>query len=210
MWAMAIVLGIATLALVVISRPVIALLVGIACFAQVVALLATPRGRAVVTVLLTDVVDSTRAVSDLGDAAWQQLFDRHAAAARREFKRVPAAVVKDLGDGFLAAFPILIAPPGRVVVAALRLAAEAADAGMPTGTGIHAGECALTREDVRGLAVHVAARLMESAAPGQVLISGTVRELLGGTDLQLASVGEREFKGLGEPVRVYAVSRGGS
>lgn len=206
MVSMAVVLGAAAIWLLIAGRPVLALIASVAAVAQVIAAVTAARGRALVTVLFIDVVNSTHTVTELGDVAWQEKFGQYTAIVRRELNRVPAAFIKDLGDGFLAVFPIVVASPGRVVAAAVRVASAASGEGLMTRTGIHAGECSLTRRDARGLAVHAAARLLDAAEPGQVVISGAVRELLGGTDLGVKSLGERQFKGLSEPMRVYLVS----
>jgi len=203
---MAIAFACAAVVLAVLGAAVLAVIAGLVMLTQIAAMLVAPQGRGVATILVIDVVGSTAAISAAGDAAWDVRYGAFASAARRELGRVPAVVVKDLGDGLLAAFPLVVSSPAKVVDAARRLQREAAERGISLRAGIHAGECSLSRRDVRGLAVHVASRVASSAEPGQVLLSAPVRELVAGSDVALESLGERAFKGVTDPMRVYAVA----
>ena len=159
--------------------------------------------RVLATVLFTDIVGSTERAAELGDAAWRELLARHDAIVEAEVARHRGRVVKSLGDGTMAIFD----GPSRAVGCALALGEGLATLGLPIRAGLHTGECELLADgDVGGIAVHIAARISGLAAGGEVLVSGTVRDLSVGSPFELSSRGEQSLKGVAEPWRVYAAS----
>ena len=155
-----------------------------------------PRGpetdRVLATVLFTDIAGSTERAAELGDRRWRELLDRHDTTARREVGANDGCVVKSTGDGILASFD----SPSRAVRAAQALIAAARPLGVEIRAGVHTGEIERRGDDVAGLAVHVAARVMALAAPSELLASSTVRDLVLGGDFRFDDRGERALKGV--------------
>jgi class 3 adenylate cyclase len=148
--------------------------------------------RILATVLFTDLVDSTALAAGVGDQAWTRLLTRHLDRARASVSAHDGWTVKSTGDGLLAVF----AGPGEGVRCARQIAAESSSLGLGVRTGLHSGEIERTADDVAGLAVHLAARIMAKAGAGEVLVSRTVRDLVIGSELAFAERGEYELKGL--------------
>jgi class 3 adenylate cyclase len=188
------------------GMPILAAIAAVVAVAQVVAFVTTAAGRSQVTIVFTDIARSTELLSEIGDRAWQRTFDQHATAARHELVGARAAFVKDLGDGFLAAIPIAAGSPGRAVNAVLRIIEEAAHTGLDVRAGIHTGECGLQRADVRGLAVHIAARVMSVAEPGQLVVTSAVRDHVDDAAASFRDLGERQLTGVRGTVHLYAVT----
>lgn len=164
------------------------------------------RGRHVVsTVLFTDIVDSTRTASRLGDVAWRTLVAEHNNRVRREIERFRGREVKTTGDGLLVLFDSAAAG----IRAGLGMAAAMAELGLEIRVGLHSGEVELAASDVRGIAVHAAARVMSAAGAGEVLLSRTTRDLATGSGLAFVSRGTPELKGISEPLELFAVVPGG-
>jgi class 3 adenylate cyclase len=159
------------------------------------------RPRVLATVLFTDVVGSTERAVALGDAAWAELMASHDALVRRYVASFRGAVVKTTGDGVLATFD----GPGRAIECATELSAAMPALGLHIRAGLHTGEIELVDSDVRGIAVHVAARIMALAAPDEVLVSGTVPPLLLGSGLRFEDRGRHALKGVPEPWSVFRV-----
>jgi class 3 adenylate cyclase len=160
--------------------------------------------RVLATVLFTDIVGSTRLAGELGDARWRALLDRHDAVLDRAVALHRGRVVKSLGDGALALFD----GPSRAIACAVALREELRGLGLEMRAGLHTGECELlAREDVGGIAVHIGARICALAAGGEILTSGTVRDLSVGSAFTLCDRGEHVLKGIPEPWRVFAVDR---
>jgi class 3 adenylate cyclase len=136
----------------------------------------TAPTRVLATVLFTDIVGSTEQASRLGDRRWRELLDVHDELARRLVEEFGGQLVKTTGDGILATFD----GPGRAVRCAAALGDELAGIGVQLRAGLHAGEVELRDGDVGGIAVHIAARVMAAAQPGEVLTSRTVRDLVAG------------------------------
>jgi class 3 adenylate cyclase len=157
--------------------------------------------RVLTTVLFTDIVESTRTASRLGDRVWIDLLNGYLARAAEEVRRYQGRLVKTTGDGLLATFD----GPTRAVRCATSLRDLAQSSGFEIRAGLHTGECLLTDGDVQGIAVHIAARVAESAAQGEVLVSSTVRDLSVGSEIAFVGRGEQVFRGVNEPWRVYAV-----
>jgi class 3 adenylate cyclase len=162
---------------------------------------AVPVDRVLKTVLFTDIVDSTaRAVAE-GDKRWHELLDAHDAAIRRELGRFRGEEVKTTGDGFLAAFD----GPGRAINCALSIAESSRELGLQIRAGVHSGECELRGDDLAGIAVHIGARVASLAGPGQVLVTGTVRDLVNGSGIHFVDRGRYELKGVPGEWEVLAV-----
>ena len=129
------------------------------------------NARALLTVMFTDIVDSTRRAAALGDAQWRDLLARHDAVVRKELARYGGREVKSMGDGFLITFA---STPSAALRCAVAVADAASEIGVEVRVGIHTGECELIGEDVGGMAVHIASRVNGLAAPGEVLVSSAV------------------------------------
>lgn len=158
--------------------------------------------RILATVMFTDIVDSTERARRIGDAAWRRVLDEHDAILRRLVENHRGRVVKTTGDGVLAIFD----GPGRAIRCALALEPALARLQISTRAGLHTGEVIERGDDVAGIAVNAAARVMSEAAPGEVLVSRVVADLVAGSGVQFDERGETELKGLPGPWRLYAAS----
>jgi class 3 adenylate cyclase len=161
---------------------------------------AAPTLRLLATVLFTDIVASTERAREVGDRRWRELLDAHDGTARRLVAGEGGRLVKSTGDGILATFD----GPGRAIRCALALRAELEDAGVQIRAGLHTGEIEARDDDVGGIAVHIAARVMAAAAPGEVLVSRTVRDLVAGSGITLQDRGTHTLKGLDDPWQLFA------
>ena len=151
-----------------------------------------PADTEMSTVVFTDIVDSTSILHDVGDQHWGRLLDRYLAGCRAAVADLDGVFVKETGDGMLAHFE----RPSAAVRCALA-ARESADAlGLRTRAGVHIGEVEPRADDISGLAVHFAARVMAAAPPGEVLVSRPVRDVTAGALLRFDDHGEHELKGL--------------
>jgi class 3 adenylate cyclase len=159
--------------------------------------------RVLATVLFTDIVGSTQRAAMLGDRRWRELLGVHDELAGRVVQEFGGRLVKTTGDGILATFD----GPGRAIHAAAALAEELASVGVQLRAGVHTGEVELRDGDVAGIAVHVAARVMAAAQPGEVLVSRTVRDLVTGSDIALHDRGTRPLKGLAGSWQLFSVVR---
>ena len=157
--------------------------------------------RALATILFTDIVGSTERASELGDSAWRQLLERHDQAVREEVANHAGRVVKSLGDGTLSVFD----GPARAIRCAEAIRAGLEGLNIPVRAGVHTGECELIGEDVAGLAVHIGARVGALANAGEILVSGTVADLVVGSGLRFTDRGEHELKGIPGHWRLLAV-----
>lgn len=157
--------------------------------------------RVVATLLMTDIVDSTARALELGDGRWRDLLARHDNLVRAQLDRFRGREVTTTGDGFLAVFD----GAERAIHAAQAIGAALSGIGVEVRAGVHSGEVELEGGNVRGLTVHIAARIMALAGPGEVLASWATRELLSGAPIDFADRGLHELKGLSERRRVYAV-----
>lgn len=160
--------------------------------------------RTLATILFTDIVDSTAMLARVGDTAWRRILLDHNDLMRSELDRFRGREIVTTGDGFLALFD--------GAARAVRCAAEMTDAvrglGIQIRAGLHTGEVALAGGNARGVAVHAAARVAALAGPGEVLVSGTTRDLLDGSGgLSFEDRGTRELKGLEGVRQVYALVR---
>ena len=157
--------------------------------------------RRFATVLFTDIVDSTPAVSRSGDRLWSEVLDRHDQVSDRLVSAHHGRVIKSTGDGMLAAFD----GPSRAVECATELHRATAELGVEIRVGLHAGEIEQRGNDIAGIAVHVAARIAGLADRGQTLVSSTVKDLVAGSGFNFKDIGDQSLKGLDEPWRCYAL-----
>ena len=157
--------------------------------------------RVLATVMFTDIVDSTKRAAELGDRQWRVLLDRHDAAVRQQFGRFRGREVKQLGDGFLATFD----GPARAVRCAAAITGAVQPLGIAVRTGLHTGEIELAENDIGGIAVHTAARIIAMAAPCETLVSSTVRDLVAGSGLRFADRGRHALRGLPARMHLYSV-----
>ena len=158
--------------------------------------------RILATVLFTDIVRSTERAAELGDRGWRALLGRHDALVRETVERHRGRFIKSLGDGMLATFD----GPSRAISSAIAIRDELQGIQLDVRAGLHTGECELLPDgDVGGIAVHIGARVSALAGAGEILISGTVRDLIVGTDQVLADRGEHQLKGIPGSWQVFAV-----
>ncbi len=159
--------------------------------------------RILATVMFADIVDSTRRAAELGDRSWRGVLESVNGSIEQELGRFRGRAVKRMGDGLLATFD----GPARAIrcAAAIRDCARA-QYGLQVRTGLHTGEIELMGNDVGGLAVHIGARVGAKAAPGEVLVSGTVKDLVVGSGISFEDRGEHELKGVPDRWRLWAVT----
>ena len=158
------------------------------------------------TALFTDIVGSTEKLIQMGDQAWRNALDQHDAVASALVKKFRGRIVKNTGDGLLAVFD----GPVRALQCALALVQALEAIGLPIRAGLHVGEVVNRGEDVTGIAVNIAARVMDKARSGEILATRTLRDLTGGSDMAFASRGEYELKGLSEHFELFCPAAHGS
>jgi class 3 adenylate cyclase len=158
------------------------------------------HSRVLATLLFTDVVDSTARAAELGDSRWRVLLSELFQASRQELERFGGREVDTTGDGMLATFE----GPARALHCAAALLRCAEKHGVEIRVGVHVGEVELVGSDVRGLAVHEAARVMAAAAPGEILVSDMTQALAGASGLEFQERGTHELKGLAGEWRLAA------
>ena len=163
---------------------------------------AVETDRMLATVLFTDIVDSTRRAQASGDANWRATLEAHHTVVRSHLKRYRGREVKTTGDGFLALFD----GPARAVRCAREIGRALQPLGLDVRAGLHTGEVELFGDDVGGIAVHIASRIAQRAAGGEVLASSTVRDLVAGAGLTFSDFGAVELKGLSEPMRLFSAT----
>jgi class 3 adenylate cyclase len=159
--------------------------------------------RVLTTVLVTDIVDSTKRAASLGDDTWRGVLDAHDALVRVQLGRFGGREVNTTGDGFVASFDA----PTAAVRCAVAIVEAASAAGLELRAGVHTGECERRGNDLAGLAVHIAARVAAHAGPNEVLVSRTVSDVVAGSGLHLESRGEQELRGLPQRWELFAVER---
>ena len=157
--------------------------------------------RVLATVMFTDIVGSTERAAELGDSSWRSLLERHHELVRREVERHRGRYVKSTGDGALATFD----GPARAIRAATAIGDAVRRLGMEIRSGLHAGEVEVIGEDVGGLAVHIGARVMSRADPGEVLVSSTVKDLVVGSGIDFEHRGAHELKGIPGEWSIFSV-----
>ncbi|HYL91140.1 MAG TPA: adenylate/guanylate cyclase domain-containing protein [Burkholderiales bacterium] len=159
--------------------------------------------RVLATVLFTDIVGSTELAARLGDRGWRDLLEAHHALVRQELVRFRGREVDTAGDGFLATFD----GPARAVRCACAISDTARPLGITVRAGLHTGECEVIGEKLGGIAVHTGARVVAIARPNEVLVSRTVKDLVGGSGLRFADRGVHLLKGLPTEWQLFAVER---
>ena len=158
--------------------------------------------RVLVTVMFTDIVDSTRRAAELGDRDWHSLLDAHDAVVRAQLARFRGREVNTSGDGFLATFD----GPQRAIRCAMAIRDAVQALGIRIRAGLHTGECEVRGDDIGGMAVHIGARVSALAGPNEVLVSSTLRDLVIGSGLEFDDRGTRQLKGVPGEWHLYAVA----
>ena len=162
-----------------------------------------PRSdRVLATILFTDLVDSTRLASDLGDRRWHERLDAHDRQIRAALSRSRGKEIKTTGDGFLATFD----GPARAIECAREIRRSVLSVGLEVRIGVHAGEIEIRGDDISGIAAHIASRIQGLAAPGEILVSRTVRDLVAGSGIAFDERGSYELKGVPDEWQLYTVS----
>jgi class 3 adenylate cyclase len=158
--------------------------------------------RFLATVLFVDVVGSTERVSEVGDRSWQLALDRFERTIGDALRLYDGELDHTTGDGFLAVFD----GPARAIRSAWRIRDEVRRGGLEVRCGLHAGEVTRRPEGIAGVAVHIGARVCALAAPGEVLVTRTVRDLVAGSGILFDERGEHELKGVPDTWTLYAAT----
>ncbi len=156
--------------------------------------------RVLATVLFTDIVGSTERAAALGDRAWRDLLDAHHAIVRRELERYRGREIEFAGDGLLATFD----GPARAIRCACAITNAVRALGIEIRAGLHTGEIELAGAAVRGIAVHIGARVAGKAGAGEVLVSSTVKDLVAGSGIRFVDRGLHALKGVPGDWRLFA------
>jgi class 3 adenylate cyclase len=150
---------------------------------------------------LTDIVDSTSLAAEMGDRRWHLVLVEHQEVVRQRLASFRGREVKTTGDGFLATFD----GPARAIRAADAIRAAVRELGLEVRVGLHTGECELLGDDIGGVAVHIAARVLGQAGAGEIVCSRTVKDLVAGAGFAFADRGTRSLKGAPDSWQLYAV-----
>jgi pimeloyl-ACP methyl ester carboxylesterase len=159
--------------------------------------------RVLATVLFTDIVDSSLRAVELGDRGWRELLERHHEMVRLQLARFRGQEIDTAGDGFFASFD----GPARAIRCASAVIAALRELELDVRAGLHTGECELVDGKVAGIAVHTGARVAAHAQPGEVLVSGTVKDLVAGSGIAFTDRGTHELQGVPGEWKLYAVDR---
>ncbi|MFN2544731.1 MAG: adenylate/guanylate cyclase domain-containing protein [Actinomycetota bacterium] len=151
--------------------------------------------------MFTDVVGSTEHLGSLGDRGWADLLETHDARVRAQLRRFGGQEIDTAGDGFFAWFPSATA----AIRCAIAVREAVVEIGVELRIGIHTGECEIVGDKLRGMAVHIGARVGSKAGAGEILVSRTVRDLLIGSAFVFEGRGEHQLKGVGGTWLLYAV-----
>jgi class 3 adenylate cyclase len=162
---------------------------------------APPPDRILATVMFTDIVGSTETAAALGDARWLELLARHHELVRAELKRHRGREVQTIGDGFLATFD----GPARGIRCARRIADRVPALDIELRAGLHTGECEFVDDEIAGMTLNIGARIGALAGASEVLVSGTVKDLVVGSGISFLDRGTRELKGVPGEWRLFAV-----
>ena len=157
--------------------------------------------RVLTTVLFSDIVGSTATAASLGDRRWRSLLDTHDQTVRKLLRQSRGKEINTTGDGFVASFD----GPARAIRCAKAMLEATDGLGLQLRVGLHTGECEVRGDDLGGLAVHIAARVGALASPGEVLVSGTVKDLVVGSEIEFEDRGEHELKGIPGAWKLFAV-----
>lgn len=160
--------------------------------------------RMLTTVLFVDIAGSTERAATLGDAAWASLLGRFLALARERLAQFRGREIDHAGDGFLASFD----GPARAVRCAEAIRDGVRALGLEVRAGVHTGECQRLADKLAGIAVHIGARIAQRASPGEVVVSGTVRDLVSGSGLRFVDRGEHSLRGVPGTWRLLALAGG--
>jgi pimeloyl-ACP methyl ester carboxylesterase len=163
---------------------------------------AVEPGRVLATILFTDIVGSTAKALELGDAGWRTVLQEHHGVVRRQLARFQGTELDTAGDGFFASFD----GPARAIRCADAIRKGVRDLGLEIRAGLHTGECEVIDGKIGGIAVHIGARVAKNAAPGEVLVSGTVHDLVAGSGLPFRDRGVAELKGVPGEWRLFALA----
>ena len=158
--------------------------------------------RVLATLLFTDIVGSTAKAADAGDRAWNQLLVRHHRLVRAQLARFRGREIDTAGDGMFATFD----GPARAVRCASAIVASVRELGLEVRAGVHTGEIEQADESVRGIAVHIGARIATAAPPGEVLVSSTVKDIVAGSGIGFEERGEQELAGVPGTWRLFAAA----
>ena len=158
--------------------------------------------RVLATVLFTDIVDSTKRAAEMGDERWKDILESHNALMNEEVERYRGRTIRSTGDGYLSVFD----GPGRAIRCGSAISKELARLGIQIRAGIHTGEIDLMGEDVGGIAVNIAARVLAEAGDNEVWVSRTVKDLVVGSDFHFTERGTYSLKGVPENWELYAVN----
>ncbi|MCB9436118.1 MAG: adenylate/guanylate cyclase domain-containing protein [Anaerolineales bacterium] len=158
--------------------------------------------RVLATVLFTDIVNSTIRAVTLGDAQWSRLLENHHHLIRREIDRFRGREVKTTGDGFL----VLFDGPSRAIRCAAAIQEAVNTLGVEVRAGLHTGECVIGGEDISGVAVHIAARVLGQAKANEIVVSSTVKDLVVGSGIQFEDRGLHQLKGVDGEWRLFVVA----
>lgn len=159
--------------------------------------------RIVTTLVMTDIVDSTRIASALGDRRWKQLLASHNRVVRSQLDRFHGNEGQTTGDGFLATFASALA----AVRCGVAIADSVPEIGLEVRVGVHTGEIEMAPGELRGIAIHATARIMALGSSSEVVVSSVTRGLVEGSDLAFAEHGRHQLKGLNRPIEVFRVLR---
>ena len=157
--------------------------------------------RALVTLLVLDIVESTALLARIGDGPWRELLGRHVERSRSELAQFRGPEVDRAGDGLLATFD----GPARAIRCAVAIRQAALADGLAVRAAVHVGEVEAVGEQIRGLAVHEAARIAAAAGPGEILVTQTTRDLAASAGLVFEDRGSHTLKGIPEPRRLFAL-----
>ncbi len=154
------------------------------------------------TVMFTDIVNSSRLARELGDRRWRVLLDRHHAMVRKALKRFRGREIDNAGDGFFATFPDQV----DVIRCACAISDDVRSLGIEVRAGCHAGQAEVLGRKLGGVTVHAGARVMSEAAPGEVLVSSMIKDLVPASGFVFADRGIHELKGIEGEWHLYAVT----
>jgi class 3 adenylate cyclase/pimeloyl-ACP methyl ester carboxylesterase len=159
--------------------------------------------RMLATVLFTDIVSSTVRLAELGDRHWREILKQHHAVVRRQLARFAGRELGTAGDGFFASFD----GPARAIRCACAIVKAVRELGLEVRAGLHTGECEVVEGGLAGIAVHIGARVAAEAAPGEVLVSSTVKDLVAGSGIEFRERGMTELRGIPGEWRLYSVQQ---
>jgi class 3 adenylate cyclase len=162
-----------------------------------------PDGRKLLTVLFTDIVGSTQKAVEMGDRRWRELLENHHRIVRQNLDEFQGREVDSAGDGFFAVFD----KPVSAINCASSIGKAVSDIGLRIRSGLHLGKCEVIENAVRGITVHIGARVASKAKPGQILVSSTLKEAIAGSDINFGVSGSPTLKGIPGKWSLFAVKK---